>query len=129
MSHWFTSGDNADELSSIGTPVFLPGRDNRKATNYTRNIILVQLREDIALLTDRSYVPVFDALDEAIDAQMKWLTVTDMMAKGNTKDFAKVRASYIIRRYLKCLIREDAVGRLSRKDLVSRMEEAMEEQA
>lgn len=100
-----------------------------RSANYTRNMILVQLREDIALLTDRSYVPVFDALDAAIDAQRKRLTVTDMMSKGNAKEFAEVRASYIIGRYLKCLLREDAVGRLSRKDLVSRMEEAMEEQA
>lgn len=93
-----------------------------RSANYTRNMTVVQLRDDIEHLTNKEYVPVFDALDAAIDAQIKRLTVMKMMTTHNTKESAEVRASYIIRRYLKCLLREDAVGRLSREDLVRRME-------
>lgn len=101
----------------------------RVQMNAVRERSSVQLSEDIAFLTDRRYVPVFDALDAAVDAQIKRLTVTDMLSMGNTKEFAKLRACRTIRRYLSCLLREDTIGRLSRKDLLSRMEGAMEEQA
>ena len=91
--------------------------------NAVRERSSVQLSEDIAFLTDRRYVPVFDALDAAVDAQIKRLTVTDMLSMGNTKEFAKLRACRTIRRYLSCLLSEDTVmGRLSREDLVRRME-------
>lgn len=59
----------------------------RVQMNAVRERSSVQLSEDIAFLTDRRYVPVFDALDAAVDAQIKRLTVTDMLSMGNTKAY------------------------------------------
>mgnify|MGYP005951902875 FL=1 len=93
-----------------------------RSANYTRNITVVQLRDDIEHLTNKEYVPVFDALDAAIDAQIKRLIVMKMMTTHNTKESAEVRACRVIDRYLRCMLSEDAVmGRLSREDLVRRM--------
>lgn len=95
----------------------------RVQMNAVRERSSVQLSEDIAFLTDRRYVPVFDALDAAVDAQIKRLTVMKMMTTHNTKESAEVRACHVIDRYLRCMLSEDTVmGRLSREDLVRRME-------
>lgn len=95
------------------------------STKY--NITVAQLREDIEFLTNNEYAPVFDALDAAIDAQIKRLVVTNMLSMGNTKGFAETKARYTIARYLRYMLNEDAAGRLSRETLVSMLKGNMDD--